>query len=127
MNINTAFPSKYLKSADAEEKDLILTVARVKMETIGQGAKQEHKPVVYFTEVEKGLVLNKTNAKMIGRIAKSDDTDDWTGAKIRLVSAEVEFQGDLVMSLRVRPVAKPPKTEADDARVEAPDEDSIPF
>lgn len=130
MNINQAFPSKYLKAADAEDGDLVLTIARVKMETIGQGAKAEQKPVVYFNEVEKGMVLNKTNAKMIGSIAKSDDTDDWTGVKVRVIATEVEFQGDLVMSLRVR---TPQKAKGSTAResAEAPPvdltEDQIPF
>ena len=126
MNINTAFPSKYLKAADCDDHDLVLTIARVKMETIGQGQKAEQKPVVYFSEQDKGFVLNKTNAKMIARLAKSEDTDEWTGTKIRLVSAEVEFQGDLVMSLRVRPVAKA-TTQTEPATVEAPSEDDIPF
>jgi hypothetical protein len=125
MNINSAFPSKYLKADDAEQ-DLILTIRGVKVETVGQGPKAEQKPVVYFVEVEKGIVLNKTNAKMIAKIAKSDDTDHWKGVIIRLISTEVEFQGDLVMSLRVREVKRKP-TQDDDGRAEAPTADDIPF
>lgn len=127
MRITDAFPSKYLKASDAEESDLLLTIVRVKMETIGQGAKAEQKPVVYFKEVEKGMVLNKTNAKMIEKIAKSDDTDDWPNVKVRVIATEVEFQGDLVMSLRIREVKKAARTSEDDAPVEAPNEDQIPF
>ncbi len=129
MNINQAFPSKYLKASDAEDGDLVLTIARVKMETIGQGQKAEQKPVVYFANVEKGMVLNKTNAKMIEKIAKSGDTDEWTGVTIRVIATEVEFQGDLVMSLRVREPKKlgKPTVGKSDESVEAPDEDSIPF
>lgn len=110
MNINSAFPSKYLKATDAEEKDLILTIAKVKIETVGQGAKAEQKPVVYFKEVEKGLCCNKTNARLIASIAKSDDTDDWSGTQIRLISTEVEYQGELMAALRVRNVAKGAKS-----------------
>lgn len=124
MNINSAFPSKYLKADDADQ-DLLLTIRGVKIETVGQGQKAEQKPVVYFQEVEKGIVLNKTNAKMIAKIAKSDDTEDWKGVKIRLIATEVEFQGDLVMSLRVREVKK--TTSRTDETAEAPDDDSIPF
>ncbi len=127
MNINQAFPSKYLKAADAEEADLIVTIARVKMETIGQGAKAEQKPVVYFTGLEKGMVLNKTNAKMIEKIAKSDDTDNWTGVKVRVIATEVEFQGDLVMSLRIREVKKATKEAPTDGADIAPPVDDIPF
>lgn len=127
MNINSAFPSKYLKAADAEDGDLLLTIARVKMENVGAKGKDDMKPVVYFGEVEKGLVLNKTNAKMISKIAKSEDTDDWAGTKVRLIATEVEFQGDLVMSLRVRD-AKKAKADPDSVDVEAPlTDDQIPF
>jgi len=131
MNINSAFPSKYLKASDAEDGDLLLTIAKVKVETIGQGTKAEQKPIVYFSEVDKGLCLNKTNAKMIAKIAKSDDTDEWMGVKIRIIATEVEFQGDLVMSLRVRDAKKTTnKPLTADTDPEAPADitaDDIPF
>ena len=125
MNIATAFPSKYLKASDAEESDLVLTIAKVKIETIGQGPKAEQKPVLYFTENDKGFVCNKTNANSLTKYLGSSDTDDWTGKKIRLVAAEVEFQGEPVMSLRVREIKK--ATKAAPVTVEAPDADDIPF
>ena len=133
MNINSAFPSKYLKASDADEKDLVLTIARVKMETVGQGQKAEQKPIVYFKEVEKGLCCNKTNARLIASIAKSDDTDEWTGVVIRLIATEVEFQGELMPALRVRTAVKPKPTSAkppvslDTDLVEPPDADDIGF
>ncbi len=127
MNINTAFPSKYLKADVDVTEDVFATVSHVKMETVGQGAKAELKPVVYFNELPKGLVLNKTNAKMIGKLAKDDDTDGWKGTRIRLIATEVEFQGDIVMGIRVRDVKKA-KPQPEDAIPDAPpDDDSIPF
>lgn len=128
MNINQAFPSKYLKADDCEE-DILVTIKTVKMEQVGQGQKQEMKAILYFTELPKGLVLNKTNAKMIEKITGSADTDDWTGAKIRLISTEVEFQGDLVMAVRVREPKKPARRVAADAPTTeaAPSDDDIPF
>lgn len=122
MNINSAFPSKYLKAADAEE-DLILTIKSIELEKVGE----DKKPVIYFREQAKGMVLNKTNAKMIAKITKSEDTDEWAGHKIRIIATEVEFQGDLVMSLRVRELKKAAKSAPDHSPVEAPDEEHIPF
>ena len=129
MNINSAFPSKYLKAADAEDGDLLLTIKKVTIETVGQAPKTEEKLVVYFDEQSKGMVLNKTNARMIAKIAKSEDTDDWKGTKVRVIATEVEFQGDLVMSLRVRDIKRPTsRTEPDAARTaSAPTEDDIDF
>lgn len=130
MNINSAFPSKYLKADDCDE-DVTATIKAVKMETVGQGPKAELKPIVFFNELSKGLVLNKTNAKMIAKIAGQDDTDEWVGTKVRLISTEVEFQGDLVMAIRVREVKKAgaaKKKAADpETPIDAPDEDQIPF
>lgn len=108
MNINSAFPSKYLKAdTDVDEDGSVFTIKTVKVETIGQGAKQEQKPVVYFEEVEKGLVLNKTNANFIVGILGEDDTDAWKGGKIKLVATDVEYAGDLLRGIRVRRTAKP--------------------
>lgn len=129
MNINTAFPSKYLKADVDIIEDVIATIKNVKIENIGQGAKAEQKLVAYFTDLEKGLVLNKTNATMIAKIAKSDDTDDWKGTQVRLISTEVEYQGTIMMGIRVRETkrraAPSTRPEPETAPVEAPDEDDI--
>jgi hypothetical protein len=101
MNINNAFPSKWLKSGDVEEDDLILTISRVAMEDIGQGENQENKPVLYFEETEKGMVLNKTNAEAISRL-HTPETDNWIGKKIAIFATEVDFAGKQTLALRVR-------------------------
>lgn len=129
MNINQAFPSKYLRAADIGDAQPVVTIEKVLMEEVGQGERKELKPVVYFAGKSKGLVLNKTNATMISRVAASDDTDDWKGVQIKLIAAEVEFQGELTMALRVRePKAKATKPAAAAAAVAtAPTDDEIPF
>jgi hypothetical protein len=101
MNINNAFPSKYLKSGDVPENDdLLLTIERVSVESVGQDD-PEDKPIVYFREVEKGLVLNKTNANTIAGLY-GPETDGWTGKRIALYATEVAYQGKMTLSLRVR-------------------------
>ncbi len=115
MNIESAFPSKYLKAADLNGHPVKVTLNTWAIEEVGQ--KREQKLVVYFQGKQKGFVLNKTNAKMIAKIAGSLDTDQWSGTTIVLVPTEVEFQGDLVESIRVRavqdgkPVPKPVERE----------------
>ncbi len=116
MNIQGAFPSKYL-SANAdipEEGDLVLTIKHVEIETVGQGAKAAEKPVLYFNEVGKGLVLNKTNAGTIGKLYGAE-TDAWTGKPVALFSTEVPFEGKQVLAIRVR--VKAPKAAAAPAAV----------
>lgn len=101
MNIQNAFPSKWLKSGDVEEGDLTLTIRSVAMEDIGSGENQETKPVLYFEETEKGMVLNKTNADTISKL-HTPETDNWIGKKITIFATEVDFAGKQTLALRVR-------------------------
>ncbi len=131
MNVNDAFPSRYLKAADLGDAQPVLTIRDVKMEDVGKGAQKDRKPVVYFLDKEKGLVLNKTNASMIQKIVGSPDTDNWVGEKIKLKAVEVEFQGDVVNAIRVAPPKNghiaPPAARPTSQPVETPDSDDIPF
>ena len=116
MNINNAFPSKYLKSGDIpEDADLVLTIREVVQEEIGQGEDAEQKPIIYFTEQPKGLVLNKTNAQSIAKLY-GPETDGWVGKRIGLFATEVDFAGKQTLALRVRlkapKAATPPTAEA---------------
>ena len=121
MNINTAFPSTFLKAADLGGQRRQATIDRVAMEDIGG----DHKPIVYFSGKDKGLVLNRTNSNMIAEIAGSEETDDWKGTAIVLFPTKVDFQGKRVDAIRVDYPTKGKTTKM--APVEPVDEDSIPF
>lgn len=97
MDINGAFPSTYLKAADLQKREVTVAIDRVAMEDIGG----DHKPVLYFQGKEKGLVLNKTNSMNIAA-AYGPETDMWTGHKVTLYPAWVDFQGRSVEAIRCR-------------------------
>jgi hypothetical protein len=103
MKITDAFPSKYLSAGDLQDKPHTLTMANVEMEIIG--GEDKKKPVLYFEKTQKGLVLNKTNSKQITALY-GDDTDEWQGKPIVLFPAMVDFKGDTVEAIRVRPPQK---------------------
>ena len=109
MKVGTAFPSKYLKAADLQGREVVVTIDSVEMANIGD---DEDKLVVYFQggKNNKGMVLNRTNANMITEIAGTDETDEWHGVKIKLYSCRVDFQGRRVDALRVD---FPPKAPAE--------------
>lgn len=107
MNINTVFPSKYLKS-DELEGDVTYTIKTVEIETLGQGKDKEDKPIIYFKETEKGLACNKTNANIISGLY-GNETDGWIGKQVTLFATEVQFGADMVMAIRVR-MRKPATT-----------------
>jgi len=136
MNVNDAFPSKYLKASDLQGSQPVVTIDRVGFEAVGK--EREMKPVVYFAGKDKGVVLNKTNSKMIAKLVGSFETNDWTGFKIRLYSADVEFQGEMVESIRVkaagangagrpRTQATPPPPPPPDDSGESADHDIAPL
>ena len=123
MKIGSAFQGDYLKAADLDGKKLRLKIKSVTVEMIGsQGEDKEQKPVVYFTDNDRGLVLNKTNASMISEIAGTDETDDWHGLEIVLYSTKVDFAGRRVDAIRVdypeKTAKKPNEEEWNDSKPE---------
>ncbi len=127
MNIDSAFPSTYLKASDLGDQMPVVTIDRVEVEPVGRD--KEMKPVVYFKGKEKGVVLNKTNSRKIAELTGSKDTDDWTGCQIRLYATETEFGGEMVECIRVKAAGsaavRQPKPEPMPASVM--DDSDIPF
>lgn len=131
MNINDAFPSKFLKASDLNNKRHVLTIDRVVMEGIQEG--DPDKPVVYFKEAQKGMVLNQTNAMNISMLY-GPETEQWPGNRIELYTAVVTFKGQNVPAIRIMaPSGPPPETSAPNAQAPMdhdlgldPD-DTVPF
>ncbi len=110
--VSEAFPSNYLKAADLNNRTVKVKIDKVVFEEIGQN--KDKKPVMYFDKVQKGLVLNKTNATQIAA-THGDQMESWSGREIELFSMMVPFQGQNVAAIRVRADA----TGADGAVAEA--------
>lgn len=98
INMNEAFPSKWLK-ADDIERPTIVTIADVTIEPIGD---DERKPVIWFRGFDKGMVMNKTNANNVSGLY-GPDTDAWVGKNMELTTAMVDFQGRSTRALRLYP------------------------
>jgi hypothetical protein len=132
MKMSEEFPSKYLKAADLQGREVRVTMQNVEREKIGD----DTKPVLYFKGKDKGVVLNKTNA---GTISDSygDDTEDWFDQPLILFSVMVDFQGKVGPAIRCRvptakdnkaaPKADPISTGPAHARHEPLADDEIPF
>ncbi len=100
MNINSAFPSNYIKASDLNGNAVPVTIREVKIEEVGRT--KDKKPVLYFMGKEKGMVLNRTNSKKIAELAGSPDTEDWGGTVIAIYPTETEFAGETVECIRVK-------------------------
>ena len=119
MNIDTSFPSKYLKAADLQGRNIAVQISGVQMEDVGSDDKPERKPVVYFSGAKKGLVLNKTNALTISEVF-GPETDNWLGVKVQLFATRVPFQGRMVDAIRLTVPREPPAGAAKPAAAAPP-------
>lgn len=122
MNVNSAFPSTYIAASDLRGAAVNVTIREVKIEQVGRD--RENKPVVYFEGKQKGMVLNKTNARKIANLVGSMDTEDWVGCQVAIFPTETEFGGETVECIRVKAaaVARPARAAKpqDDAFESAP-------
>lgn len=124
MKISEAYPSKYLAADDLNGKDVTVRIEAVSLEEIGKGNDKDHKLVIEFAGKDKSLVCNKTNAKTIAKVLGSEDTDDWIGKSIIIGPREVEFQGNMVWSIRVS-LRRPGAAAVPVAPVNTPEDDSV--
>jgi len=118
MNINEAFPSSYLRAADLGKQARLVTIREVKLEVVAEN--ERAKPVIYFNEQPKGVVLNKTNSQTLAAMF-GPETSGWTGRQVELYPMMVDFKGTATEGIRMRqhiPPAAP--TPAAPASAEAP-------
>jgi hypothetical protein len=100
MNINDAFPSKYLKTADLKGRDVTVTIDAVEMITLPND--QGRKLALRFEGKDKQWIVNKTNANTIAKLLNSGVMEDWIGKQITIYPTETAYQGEMVDCIRVR-------------------------
>jgi hypothetical protein len=99
--------SPYLAATDFEgDEEKTVIIKDIRSELIGRA--RENKPVAYFREPVKPLVLNVTNRKKImGACGGGDDPARSIGAQVVLYVVETEFSGEPMLGIRVRSVVAP--------------------
>ncbi len=107
MNINSAFPSDYLRADDLKGRQVKVTIEGVTVEKLGE----DTKPVLHFVGKDKGLVLNKTNAMLIAS-AYGPETEGWVSKEIEVRPDKTSFGGRIVDCLRVSiPAVQEPESD----------------
>jgi len=123
MHISALKESKFLKRADVGD-GVLVTIRNLTQENVAkENEADDNKWAIHFTELDKPMILNSTNAQLIAHIVKSEETDDWTGKRITLSPREVEYQGEMVLSIRVS--LQKPTAGAAPAKVINPEPDHI--
>jgi len=127
MKKSDFWKSKYIKPDDLNGKPVTLTIKSVKREALKTNGREDAKPVMYFAEAQKGLILNMTNFDSAVDLTGEGDTEKWPGHRIELYPSTVEVSGEVKPCIRIREPSqgdlldKPPPGVAGDLN------DPIPF
>ena len=112
MNLDSMYESWHLKTQDIGAEGMRVTIGEIKVQEVGQG---ERKPVLYFREPIKPLILNIYNGETL-RATFGAETDNWIGRQLEVFAADALHNGQPVKAMRVRVVqtdpAATPKPEA---------------
>ena len=97
------------------KREATATVTKMGTEKVtGQQGRKEDCFVVHFKEFDKPMILNRTNAKAIEKVAGSGLVQDWIGTQVTLyVEKGVKAFGEVVDALRIRD-KKPSKMKMDE-------------
>jgi hypothetical protein len=106
VNIESAFPSAYLKASDLNGQAVVVKIATVRIEKVGD----DQRPILYFVGKDKGVVLNKSNKNAVVGLY-GPETDHWTGQPVELFVAMVDYQGKQVEAIRIRQPRGVPLTQ----------------
>ena len=88
MNIDDAFPSKFIKASDLQGRTISVAIREVTIEKMGE----DTKAVLWFQGKEKGLTLNVTKKEII-KASLGAETANWRGASIWMRPGKTFFQG----------------------------------
>lgn len=117
--------SKYLSKSDVGEDGLILTIKGFRMETLKSDDGDEDKMVMHFMEDMKPMVLNRTNAQLVGVATGSKNAGEARGKQIVVFNdPTVGFGGKITGGLRIKKVTGAPRPATPRAEF---DEASVPF
>lgn len=98
------FYSNYLRAADVK-KPLKVEITTVEITEFKdrQNGTEKQRAVLYFQELEQGLIVNATNRIVLESLL-GEDTDDWIGKSIEIYNDKtVSFNGQ-TGGVRVREV-----------------------
>lgn len=113
MRYETLFPSRFIRSADFQGKDVTLTILKVFTEEI----EDKTKAIMSFDGTKKQLVLCRTNAESC-KLMWGAECDAWIGKRLTLYAATIKdpFGDGEITATRVR--GSPDITEAKSATVQ---------
>jgi hypothetical protein len=98
--------STYLRKEDFPKPEIFTIVEAREEKVTPPGGKPKVKPVLYFDETDKGLVLNQANGDVLFEMTGQDDPEKWVGTRVEVFNdQQVTYAGKRIGGVRLR---KPP-------------------
>lgn len=102
--------SKYLTKDDVGEDGLVLTIKGFRMETVKSDDGEEEKTVLHFVEDVRPMILNRTNAQLVGVATGAKTAGEARGKQIVVYNdPTVSFGGKITGGLRIKKLVGAPK------------------
>ncbi|UCD06959.1 MAG: hypothetical protein JSW41_03940 [Candidatus Aenigmatarchaeota archaeon] len=95
--VDDYYPSDWLKSEDIRE-NTELTVTKVEPKKVGEDTRL----VMSFEEIDKSLVLNKTNANRMVEITGTKSYSEWSGEVVTLYTILTTYKKEEVKAIRIK-------------------------
>ena len=132
-DVDECYGSKYFSATDLGNKRIRTRIAKVRKEKLRQqDGTDKPKLVIYFTTLDKPMVVNATNKNTLVE-ALGRDPAKWIGVEVGLLAELTQFAGKPVRGLRLRvlgpitgkaaPVKPPPKPIKPAVATEPPPDD----
>lgn len=109
MNVKDLIIGKYLSAKDMVGQRVLATLDICQIEEFENKTtgSTDSRPVVYFEDLDQGMVLNKTNLKVLAR-EFGEETAQWKGKRVLVTTHQVKTPaGAEVPGLRIEPWAEP--------------------
>jgi hypothetical protein len=116
---------KYFSAEDTDEEGFVGTVETVEFHDMRDGGT---KAVVLLEGHDKGIVLNKTRARVLATISGSKEWEDWEGIRVKVMAGTTDFAGKEVSCIvfkappkSAKKAEKKPPKGSDDLNDEIPE------
>lgn len=103
------YPTRFISAFDLRDRHATVQIERWTMEVVRRNGEETTVPVIYFFGKKKGMRVNKTNARIIGRL-HGHNPDGWIGKWITIYPAAGRLDDEVKVEPKV-PEVLPKKAE----------------
>src|SRR6516162_7498891 len=106
-DLERLYGSRFLSATDLGDKKIRTKIGKIRKETLQQQGKEPRtRFVIYFTSLDKGLVLNATN-KVTLVDSLGTTPSNWINAEVGLYTVPTQFAGKPTKGLRLKVLSAP--------------------